>query len=284
MDWKAISALLVSHGLRIALIILGSWVLYRLVKRFLPPIVRKVVARGMPEQPEEAEKRAKTLAKIFVTTWLVIIIIVAAFTVLSDLGINITTALAGLGIAGVAIGFGAQNLVRDLLGGVIILLENHYRIGDVVRVADIAGLVEDIDLRKTVLRDLDGIVHIVPNGEIRISSNFTKLYSRVNLDISVGYGEDLDHVMAVINRVGQELAEDPAWSEVILKPPQVLRVNAFEESGIAIKIIGETKPLQQWAVMGELRLRLKRAFDKEGIEIPWPHVKVYFGGPPPAQG
>ncbi|MCR4405097.1 MAG: mechanosensitive ion channel family protein [Candidatus Acetothermia bacterium] len=284
MGWQAIIDWLASHGVRIALIALGSWALYRLVKRFLPPIVRRVVARGMPKEPEEAEKRAITLAKIFVTTWLVLIIVVAAFTILSELGINITTALAGLGIAGVAIGFGAQSLVRDFIGGVIILLENHYRIGDVVRIADISGLVEDIDLRKTVLRDLDGIVHIIPNGEIRVSSNLSKTFSRVNMNISVGYGEDLDHVIEIINRVGRELAEDPQWKDLILKPPQVLGVDAFEESGISIKILGDTKPIHQWNVMRELRLRLKRAFDKEGIEIPWPHVKVYFGGPPPPQG
>jgi len=280
MDWGPIIGWLSGHGVRIVLIILGSWGLYWLVKRLLPSAVCTVVAKEMPDQPEEAEKRAQTLSKIFITTGLVVIIIVAAFTVLSELGINIMTAVAGLGIAGIAIGFGAQSLVRDIIGGVIILLENQYRIGDVVRIADIAGLVEDIDLRKTVLRDLDGIVHIIPNGEIRVASNFTKLYSRVNMNVSVGYGEDLDHVIEVINRVGQELTEDPHWSESILKAPQVLRVDAFEDSGIALKILGDTKPIRQWDVMGELRLRLKRAFDEEGIEIPWPHTKVYFGNSP----
>lgn len=285
MGWQPIIDWLTSHGVRIALILLGSWVLYQIgLKRLLPPVIRKAVTRGMPEEPEAAEKRAKTLSRIFINAGLILIVVVAAFTILSELGINITTALAGFGIAGVAIGFGAQSLVRDFIGGVIILLENHYRIGDVVRVADIAGLVEDIDLRKTVLRDLDGIVHIIPNGEIRTTSNLTKTFSRVNMNVSVGYGEDLDHVIEVINRVGRELAEEPDWKDLILKPPQVLGVDAFEESGISIKILGDTKPMRQWDTMRELRLRLKRAFDEEGIEIPWPHVKVYFGGPPPAQG
>jgi small-conductance mechanosensitive channel len=280
MGWRSIINWLSSHGARIALIVLGSWAIYKIgLKRLLPPAIHKLVLRGVPEQPEAAEKRAKTLSRIFSTTGLVIIVAVAALTILAELGINITTALAGFGIVGIAIGFGAQSLVRDFIGGVIILLENHYRIGDVVRIADVAGLVEDIDLRKTVLRDLDGIVHIIPNGEVRISSNFSKLYSRVNMNISVGYGEDLDRVFAVINRVGRELAEHPDWRDVILKPPQVLRVDAFEDSGISLKILGETKPLHQWNVMGELRLRLKKAFDEEGIEIPWPHTKVYFGNP-----
>jgi len=128
-----------------------------------------------------------------------------------------------------------------------------------------------------VLRDLDGIVHHVPNGEIRIASNFTRHFGRVNLDVSVAYDTDLDHAISVINRVGQELAEDEKWGKVIKSPPQVLRVNNLGESGIDIKILGDVKPIEQWGVMGELRLRLKKAFDAEGIEIPWPHTKVYFG-------
>jgi moderate conductance mechanosensitive channel len=136
-------------------------------------------------------------------------------------------------------------------------------------------------LRKTVLRDLDGIVHHVPNGEIRVASNFTRHFARVNLDVSVAYDTDLDHAISVINRVGQELAEDENWRPMIKTPPQVLRVNKLGDSGIDIKIVGDVKPMQQWAVMGQLRLRLKKAFDAEGIEIPWPHTKVYFGSPLP---
>jgi moderate conductance mechanosensitive channel len=124
------------------------------------------------------------------------------------------------------------------------------------------------------------VVHSVPNGEIRVASNLTKGWSRVNLNIGVGYGTDLEKAIAVINRVGKELSEDPAWSAQILKPPQVLRVDNLGDSAIDIKILGDTKPMQQWAVTGELRLRLKKAFDEENIEIPWPHTKVYFGNAP----
>jgi len=196
-------------------------------------------------------------------------------------GIPIAPVLAGFGIAGIALGFGAQYLIRDLIAGIFIILENQYRVGDVARVADIGGLVEDITLRKTVLRDLDGIVHHVPNGEIRVASNFTRGFSRVNLNVSVGYGTDLDHAISVINRVGKELAEDDKWREIIKSPPQVLRVDNLGDSGIDIKILGDVEPIRQWDVMGELRLRLKKAFDAEGIEIPWPHTKVYFGNPLP---
>jgi small conductance mechanosensitive channel len=150
-------------------------------------------------------------------------------------------------------------------------------VGDVARIADIAGMVEVVTLRKTVLRDLDGIVHHVPNGEIRVASNFTSNFSRVHFNISVAYDTDLDQAISVINRVGQELAEDEKWRPVIVSTPQVLRVDNLGDSGIDIKILGDVKPIEQWAVMGELRLRLKKAFDAEGIEIPWPHTKVYFG-------
>jgi small conductance mechanosensitive channel len=190
--------------------------------------------------------------------------------------------LAGLGIVGIAVGFGAQGLIRDIFSGIFILLEDQYRIGDVVNVAGIGGLVEEINLRRTVLRDLDGIVHSIPNGEIKVASNFTKGYSRVNLNISVAYGEDLDHVIEVINRVCKEMAEDPKWSTDFVSMPQVLRVDKLGDSGIDIKILGDTKPIRQWDIMGELRLRLKRTFDEEGIEIPWPHTKVYFGNSPQA--
>ncbi len=224
----------------------------------------------------DIKQRVKTLSSVLINTGTTIIAIVAIFTILAETGVNITPALAGLGIAGVAIGFGAKSLVKDIFNGLLILLENQYGVGDVVQVAGVIGLVEEVSLRRTVLRDLDGIVHSVPNSEIKVASNFTKEWSRVNMNISVGYGEDLNHVIEVINRVGEEITEDPYWSQFILKAPQVLRVDAFEDSGIAIKILGDTKPLCQWDVMGELRLRLKKAFDEEDIEIPWPSIKVYF--------
>jgi small-conductance mechanosensitive channel len=132
-----------------------------------------------------------------------------------------------------------------------------------------------------MLRDVDRINHIVPNGKIRVASNYTKQWSRVNLNISVSYDTDLEKAMAIINRVGKELAEDPQWASSIMTPPKALRVDKLGDSGVEIKVLGETKPIRQWDVMGEFRLRLKKAFDKEGIEIPWPHIKVYFGNQPP---
>jgi len=282
MEWSTVTDWLGSHGVRILIIVLLSVALYFVLRRVVPQALKLTVSKRMADKPEiEIEKRTTTLLRILTTTAIVIIAIAALFMILSEIGINITPVIAGFGIAGIAIGFGAQSLVKDLIAGFFILIENQYGVGDVVRIADIAGLVEEINLRRTILRDLDGIVHVVPNGEIRVASNFTKEWSRVNLNVSVSYGEDLDRVIEVLNRIGKEMAEEPYWRELITGAPQVLRVDAFEDSGIAIKILGETKPIRQWEVMGELRRRIKRVFDEEGIEIPWPHTKVYFGSSPP---
>ncbi|HLE82273.1 MAG TPA: mechanosensitive ion channel family protein, partial [Dehalococcoidia bacterium] len=132
---------------------------------------------------------------------------------------------------------------------------------------EVAGLVEDLSLRRTVLRDLDGVVHSVPNGDVRVASNFTREWSRVNLNVGVAYGEDVDHVMEVMNRVGRELAEDPAWAPLILTPPQALGVDYLSDTAVEIKMLGDTRPIRQWEVMGELRKRLKEAFDREDIKI-----------------
>jgi len=282
LSWATVVTWLINHGIRILIIVVVGAVLWFALNKFLPPIVRRSVARTKYKESKEGiEKRTNTLLSIFKGMGRVFIGIVAIMMVLSEVGLPVAPVLAGFGIVGIAIGFGAQYLIRDLIAGIFIILENQYRVGDVARVADVAGLVEEVTLRKTVLRDLDGIVHHVPNGEIRIASNFTRHFGRVNLNVSVAYDTDLDHPISVINRVGQELAEDEKWRKVIKSPPQALRVDNLGDSGIDIKILGDVKPIEQWAVMGELRLRLKKAFDAEGIEIPWPHTKVYFGSPLP---
>jgi small-conductance mechanosensitive channel len=282
LSWATVTNWLINHGIPILIIVVVAAVVWFLLNKFLPPIVRRTVSQtGYKESKEGIEKRTDTLLSIFKGMARVLIIIIVIIMILDEVGVAIAPVLAGFGIAGFALGFGAQYLIRDLIAGIFIILENQYRVGDVVRVADIGGLVEYVTLRKTVLRDLDGVVHHVPNGEIKTASNFTRHFARVNLNVSVGYGTDLDHAISVINRVGKELAEDEKWREVIKSPPQALRVDNLGDSGIDIKILGDVKPMEQWGVMGELRLRLKKAFDAEGIEIPWPHTKVYFGNPLP---
>lgn len=250
----------------------------------VPKIIHAAVRGQNGKQTEdELQKREDTLVSVVVTSFQIVIIIIFVLMFILHLvdWKVITPILTATGVVGVAIGFGAQSLVKDVLAGLFIIMENQYRKGDVVRIADTSGVVEEISLRRTILRDLDGITHVVPNGEIRVASNFTKLWSRANLNINVSYDTDLDKAMAVINRVGKEMAEDPQWSPLILTPPKAVRVDKLGESGIEIKVLGDTKPIKQWDVMGELRLRIKKAFDEEGIEIPWPHTKVYFGNMPP---
>lgn len=274
---SAISGWMGEHGWRIILIIVLSVAGLIFIGEYVPKLVVRSLARRSEEPAEEIGKRGNTLSRVLTDSMQVFIILISIFTILSELGIDIIPILAGASVAGIAIGLGAQSMIKDIIAGVFVLMENQYRVGDVVNIADKGGIVEDINLRRTILRDLDGIVHVVPNGEIRVASNLTKEWSRVNHNISVAYGEDLDHVFSVINRVGKELAEDPRWAPYIIIPPSALRVDNLGDSGIDIKILGDTKPIRQWDVMGELRKRLKKAFDEEGIEIPWPHTKVFFG-------
>jgi len=281
-DWTPVTEWLLEHGIRILIILVVGLVLWFLLKGFLPPLLRRTLAKTMHGETEEAvDKRRKTLLAVFMGAGRIIIITVVIFMILSELGVPIGPALAGLGIVGLAVGFGAQYLIRDLIAGVFVLLENQYRVGDVAKIAGVAGLVEEVNLRKTVLRDLDGIVHHVPNGEIRVASNLTRKWARAHLNISVAYKEDLDQVMSILKQIWEEMAEDPKFGQLMIsKTPSFLRVDEFGDSGIIIKIAGETLPIRQWDVMAELRRRIKRVFDEQGIEIPWPHTKVYFGNSP----
>jgi len=197
--------------------------------------------------------------------------------ILTELSVPIGPVLGGFGIAGIAVGFGAQYLVRDLIAGVFILAENQYRTGDVVTVAGTSGLVESINLRRTVLRDLDGQVIVIPNGEISVAFNKTKYWSRVNLDIGVAYKEDVDRVVEVLNEVGEEIAADPYYGLMLITPPQVLRLDSLDDSAVTFKMLGDCKPMKQWEITGEMRKRIKIRLDNEGIEIPFPHQTVYWG-------
>ena len=270
----------VHHGTRIGvlvlLMLLASWS----ARRTIPPAVRLALARQRAEDMERAEeaialeeqaKRSTTLSHVLVRVVDVTAILLAATIALGEAGFQLGPLIAGAGVVGLAIGFGAQTLVKDVLGGVFILLENQYAAGDVVDIAGIGGSVQSVNLRRTVLRDIDGILHTVPNGDVRVSSNLTRSFARVNLDISVGYGEDLGRVRAVIDAAGAELAGDADWAERILEAPKVLRVNALADSGVELKVLGTVRPMKQWEVAGELRKRIKEAFDREGIEIPFPH-------------
>ncbi len=267
---------LLDHGIMIILVIIISFLVYNILKLLIPQMVeRSIKMRGKGRiAREEMAKRSQTLSGIFISLTQITVILVAIFTVLSELGINITPLLASAGIAGIAIGFGAQSLVKDFLAGFFILLEDQYNEGDVVKIAGVSGLVESVNFRRTIIRDGDGVVHSIPNGNISITSNFTRELSRINLNIPVSFNTDIDHVMQVIDQVGEEMSRDKYFSKLIRSAPKALRLENFGDSSMDIKVVGETRPSKQWEVAGELRKRVKKAFDSEGIEIPLPRIKI----------
>ena len=266
---------------RILLIAIVGGLLYYVLIRMITPLLRAMINEQLTDDPaEEVEKRFETLSYVLHKTAFIIIFLAAFLVVLSELSIDIAPLIAGMGLAGLAVGFGAQNLVRDVINGVFILMENQYGIGDWVEIGGVEGAVEVINLRRTVLRDTNGTVHFVPHGGITTSSNYTKKFANVLMKVGVDFDTDLDKAFEVVRRVGQELAEDPEWAHLIREAPRPHRVDAFTENGIEIRIIGETAPDWQWAIMGQIRLRLKKAFDAEGIELASPRTKVFFANSP----
>jgi small-conductance mechanosensitive channel len=266
---------LLTSGLKVVFFIIGAIVLTKVITTFIEKAVRIAVRPDGISSKEAEEKRENTLIQIFTTSANITLLLITGLMVFQEFGVEIGPILAAAGIVGLAFGFGGQYLIRDLISGLFIILENQYRIGDVVSFDTASGTVQEISLRKTTLRDLDGTVHHIPHGEIKKVSNFSKDFARINLDVGVGYSSDLEHVIAVINRTGTELAQDDLWKDSIILVPQFLRVNAFADSAIMLKILGETLPSRQWEVTGELRKRLKVAFDKEGIEIPFPQMVIH---------
>lgn len=267
---QIVSPWIINHGVKILVVLFAAYVVRKFSDIFIEKTVRKIVVSDHFLTKEAEKKRENTLIRIFSGALGIVVWLLAGLVILQEAGFAIGPLLAAAGIAGLAFGFGGQYLIRDLISGLFIIMENQYRVEDVVCFDGTCGLVEDISLRMTTLRDLDGTVHHVPHGEIKKVSNLSKGYARVNLNIGIGYGSDLEKVIKVVNRVGKELAEDPQWQEFIITPPQFLRVDDFADSAIIIKILGDTKPIKQWDVAGELRKRLKIAFDEEDIEIPFP--------------
>jgi len=266
---------LLTHGLKIVIIAVAAWAINKIICKIIKRAVKIAVIRYENMSEEAEKKREETLLRIFTGVTSIVFLLLAVMMIVQEFGLEIGPLIAGAGIAGLALGFGGQYLIRDIITGLFVILENQYRIGDVVNIDGQSGAVQDISLRKTTLRDLDGTVHHIPHGTITIVSNLSKDWARVNLDMGVSYNSNLDHVIEVINRTGKELAEDPGFKDSIISPPQFLRVNEFADSAIVVKILGETKPLKQWEVTGEYRKRLKAAFDKEGIEIPFPQRVVH---------
>ena len=285
IDWSRWSETLWTSGARVIIIVAAIYIAMRIFQRVLEPAIRNAITRQMKDDPEsEVEQRIGTLTQVIYRTVWFVAVVAGLITILPEFGINASALLAGAGLLGLAVGFGAQSLVKDMISGLFILVENQYGKGDVVSIAGVGGVVEDVNLRRTLLRDLDGTQHSVPNGEISVASNRTQVWSRTNIVIGVSYGDDLEQVFAVINRVGEEMASDPAWSEAIISAPKVLGIDGFGDSSVDIRVLGDTLPGRQWDVTRELRLRLKTAFDAEGIEIPFPHRTIVSAGQKAADG
>lgn len=251
--------------------VLGIWGIRIAIGAAVRHLLERRAATEGQLTADDLERRVRTLQRLAVRVASAVVLIVAVLMVLDQFDISIGPAIAGLGVVGIAVGFGAQTLIRDWLAGVFIILENQYSAGDVVRISGVDGVVEDFSLRRTTLRDLDGTVHTVPNGSIVVASNMTRGWARVNLDISVAYDTDIDRASGIIDEVGRSLTEDPAWRDRVIEPPSVQRVNALGDSAVTLKVLGQVRPAEQWAVAGELRKRILAAFAAQGIEIPFPH-------------
>lgn len=265
---------LIDHGIKILIILIVAFVFHKISKRFIVKLVERIITAEEGGDGAE-EKREKTLIGILHGALHAVVVLVTVLMTLSEVGMDIGPLIAGAGVIGLAFGFGAQYLIRDIITGLFIILENQYRVGDSIEIAGLSGGVEDISLRITTLRDLDGVVHHVPHGEITTVSNKSKGISKVNLDLGVSYDADLNKSRDLINKVGKELSEDEYFGELITEAPKFLRVQELADSAVILKITGVTKPGKQFEVTGELRKRLKESCDKEGIEIPYPQLTVH---------
>ena len=277
--------ILLSSVLPILLILLIALLIIRTAHGFVHGIVRRLLDRETAEgtaqelSAVEVKKRIDTIDALATNAIRAFVAMIALVMILGKLSLDIGPAVAGLGVVGIAVGFGAQSLVKDYFNGALILIENQYAKGDVVTIAGVSGAVEDFSLRRTTLRDLNGVVHTVPNGEIRVASNRTRTWARVNLDVTVAHGTDIDRATRVVNDVGKAIAADAAWRRRVMEAPHVERVEAIGEYGITLKILGMVRAQEQWAASGELRKRLLAAFATHGIEIPRPQRVVLARDP-----
>jgi small-conductance mechanosensitive channel len=262
-----------TSGLRVLVIAIGSILLIRGLRALADQIPR-LMTPGEAPAITEREKRARTLASLLRTVGTTLVLIIAGMMAFREIGLDITPLIAGAGLMGLAIGFGAQSLIKDVIAGFFILLEDQFHVGDVIQAGGASGQVERMTLRMTILRDLQGTVHFIPNGEIKVASNLTKEWSGAVLEIGVSYEDDVDRAIAVLTEVGQSLADDDTYGKLVLEPPQVLGVEALAESQVTIRMLAKTLPLKQWDVARELRRRIKTRFDREGLRSPYPHRVV----------
>lgn len=266
--------------LPIVLILIIGLVVIRVASLFVHGVVKALLDRETTEgtaqelSAVEIRKRMDTLETLGTNVIRLFVFLIALVMILGELSLDIGPAIAGLGVVGIAVGFGTQSIVRDYFTGALILIENQFSKGDVVTIAGVSGTVEDFSLRRTTLRDLDGVVHTVPNGEVKVASNRTRVWARINQDVTVAYGTDIEDATRVVNDVGKAMAADPEWRRRVMEAPHVERIEALGEYGITLKVLGLVRATEQWAAGGELRKRLLAAFATHGIEIPRPQRVV----------
>jgi small conductance mechanosensitive channel len=265
---------------KVAIIFAIAIALNIILKKMIPRVIIAGSSKVREESPDQLANRTKTLAYVVTKVIAAIIWIIVSVMALGVIELDISPLLATLGVASLGLGFAIQNIIRDYLQGFFIVMEDWYRIGDWVTISGMEGEVEDVSPRRTVLREVNGTMHVIPNSQVLFASNQTRDWARINLNITVAYKEDISHVYQVINEVCQELKDDPDFGTNLTTTPTAMRVSALGAHGVDICIRGYTKPGEQWGLTGELRKRIKNRFDQEGIEIPWPHTKIYFGNTP----
>jgi len=265
-----------SSGIRVVLVGIAMLFLLAVTRQVLKRL-RRLYEGALPSPAQR--RRADTLTHVLRDVARIFIVAVGTMMVLSEIGIDLKPLLAAAGLGGLAIGFGAQSLVKDVISGFFILLEDSIAVGDVVEIAGVSGLVEEVKLRTITLRDVSGSVHVVPNGIVDRVKNMTKGYSYYVFDIGVAYREDVDRVMAVLIDIAAELQADPQYASDILAPLEMLGVDRFDDSAVVIRCRIKTLPIQQWRIGREMNRRIKKTFDAKGIEIPFPHRTIYWGQP-----
>ncbi|MFA7172528.1 MAG: mechanosensitive ion channel family protein [Kiritimatiellia bacterium] len=275
IEWENI----LHTAFRLLVILVITWLSLYIVQKALSNLENHLLqkSRKSGEPLSESNKRVTTLVQLIrqaarIAIWLTIILII-----LKEIGVDIRPILASAGILGLAIGFGAQNLVRDCISGFFFILENQVRVGDVAIVNGTGGLVESVNFRTIVLRNNSGVVHIFPNGTVTTLSNMTNNWSAYVFEIGVAYKENTDRVIEVMKQVGVDLKQDPAYGDLMLEEPEIFGVDKFDNSAVIIKGRIKTRPIRQWKVGREYLRRIKLAFDNAGIEIPFPHQTLYFG-------
>lgn len=275
IDWQV----LILTSIRILLILVLGWIAGIVIGRILKKLEQRLIRKGQVdgEPPSEAAKRADTLVRLIRQGVYLVLWATVGLVLLQEFGVEIGPILAGAGIAGLAIGFGAQNLVRDVISGFFMILENQVRVGDVAIINGTGGLVQEVNFRTIVLRDLSGVVHVFPNGTINTLSNMTQEWSAYVFNVGVAYKENTDRVIEVMKVVLQGMQEDETFGPLIIEPPEIMGVDQFADSAVVIKGRIKTLPIRQWMVGREFLRRLKLAFDEQDIEIPFPHSTVYFG-------